>query len=56
MGTQLKDALEAELAKLSPEERALMETIHRLRNELQEAQMRLRLLRSAAPQGEDDAS
>jgi hypothetical protein len=49
--TNLGAALAAALAELDPEERMLLETIHRLRNELQAAQMQLEAvrLRRASP-------
>lgn len=41
----MDDLLAAELATLPPEERALLEEIHRLRNELYAAELRLAALR-----------
>lgn len=41
------DALEAELAKLDPEERRLLDEIHDLRGKLHVAQLQLTALRAA---------
>jgi hypothetical protein len=49
--TNLGEALAAELAKLDPEERMLLEEIHQSRNALYLAELNLRLFRArkAAP-------